>query len=427
MRRWVAGLIVAMVVLASCTAQLDPTPSGTPTPPLVTLAPVGATAGTPTPIAVTPGPTPTLSGTPLASDAPRATPPGAGACRLSDSVTVKPPPSLVEHDGVVAGMTAAGELLVLQSHIRGVGDTLSVFDPRTRTVSRVVSRPVAKSQETATLQIAASVTGNADWILWQEVGFFLEHADWNIWAFERRTGKIRKVAAFDRGPDGLAAPGWASEISLLGDLAAWSAPAGIGGGRVGERIYVADLRAKTVRRLDMEARWPSFVSPQRLVAAMEVGTDAGGKVLAQPATIDPADGKATVQDWVPPARLLEAAAGPAGTVVARLLKESTADDSTAVADLLTHDPAGVTRQFALTHGWGPVTAGKAFVAWTDDRRLWILPAGQTEPTLLFEAPGDDSEDVSRVTFVTNGSTLLWRPLSSESGWDGNVMATVTCP
>ena len=315
------------------------------------------------------------------------------------------PASLMSLNGSVLGLTDQGELLVLQSHLIGVGDTLSLFDPQTGTVSRVVSRPVAKSQEAATSQIGGSATGNADWVVWEEVGFFLEHADWRMWAMDRRTGEVRKVASFDPGPDGLAAPGWASDVSLLGDIATWSAPAVLGQNRAVERIYVADLRAKTVRRLGVEAQWPTMLSASQLIAATQVGTDpASGKVLAQPTTIDLPAGKATPQDWIKPSRLLAEAASPAGTVVTRLVTEATADNPVTVAEAQTHDAAGQTRTFALPNDWGPVVAGRGFLAWTDARHLWILPSGQAQPTMLLET----ADDSTQVQVIVTGNRVFWR-------------------
>jgi hypothetical protein len=359
----------------------------------------------------------TASATPLRS-------PDIAACHLSDPIVVTAPASLISLGGNVLGVTDRGELIVLQSHLVGVGDTLSLFDPRTGTISPVVSRTVAKSQEAATSQIGGTATGNADWVVWEEVGFYLEHADWRMWALDRRTGKVRKVATFDPGPDGLAAPGWASDVSLLGDVATWSAPAMLGPNRAGERIYVADLRAKTVRRLDEEARWPSLVAASQLVAATQVGTDPGsGKVLAQPTTISLPSGTATPQDWIGPANLVAQAASPAGTVVDRLLKEATADDPVVVAEVLTHDAAGLTRTFPLPDGWGPVVAGTGFLAWTDQRHLWILPSRQAQPTMLLTT----EDDSTQVQVIANGTTVFWRTVGFDYSWTTNRMARVICP
>ena len=321
------------------------------------------------------------------------------------------------------GVTDHGELIVLQSHLVGVGDTLSLFDPGTGIVTKVVSRPVAKSQGSATSQIGMA-TGNADWVIWEEAGFSLEHADWRMYVMDRRTGTIRKVATFDSWAGGPAAPGWASDISLLGDLAAWSAPAMLGPNRAGERIYVANLRAKTVRRLDVEAQWPSLLSSDEVEAAVQVGTDpASGKVLAQPTTIGLPGGTATQQDWIAPARLLAEASSPAGTVVERLVKEATADDPDAVGEVLTHDATGTTRTFALVNGWGAVAAGTGFLAWTDQQHLWILPSGQAQPMLLVATPDDSTQ----VQVIVNGPVVFWRSVGFDYDWTTNRMATVTCP
>ncbi len=268
-------------------------------------------------------------------------------------------------------------------------------------------------------------TGNADWVIWEEVGFLIEHADWRMYAVDRRTGTIRKVAAFDAWAGGPAAPGWASDISLLGDIATWSAPAMIGPNRAGEQIYIANLRAKTEQRLDVEARWPSLLSTSQIAAAMQVGTDPGsGRVLSQPTTITLKDGKATPQDWISPARLLGQASSSAGTVVARLLMEATADDPVAVADVVTYDPNGVTRTFPLSMEWGSVVAGSGFLAWTDQQHLWVLPSRQAEPSLLLQTSADSTQAPQ---VIVNGTQIFWRPVGFDYDWSTNRMATVACP
>ena len=339
-------------------------------------------------------------------------------------MTVTAPASLTRLHGRVFGLTDDGDLIVIQSHLFPLFDTVSLLDPHTGSVTKVVSRPVAKSKEADTPSIGGSATGNAAWVIWEEVGSSLEHADWTMWALDRRTNKVRKVASFDPWADGRAAPGWASDISLLGDIATWAAPAMLGPNRAGERIYVADLRARTVQRLDMEADWPSLVAANRLVAAIQVGTDpASGKVLAQPATIGLPGGTATPQDWIDPARLLAVAASSAGIVVTRLVKEATADDPVTVAEVLTHDASGLTRTYPLPNDWGPVAAGTGYLAWSDQRHLWLVPSGQAEPTLLLAT----ADDGTQIQVLVGGAVVFWRAVGVDYDWTTNRMATVTCP
>ena len=416
MRHRLAALAASACLVASCGGPASPSVTGAQT-----LTPVTATPVTATPVAATATATPFVTATPRPS-------PDAAACRLSDPVRVTAPARLTNFTrigGGVVGVTDRGELIVAQSHLLGFTDTLNLFDPRTGTVTPVVSRPTPKNPEAATSAIGGFVTGNADWVVWEEVGFWLEHSDWRMWALDRATGKVREVASFEPGPDGQVAPGWASDLSLLGDIVTWSAPAMLGPNRAGQRIYVADLRAGTVRRLDMEASWPSMMSAHEISAATEVGTDpATGKVLALPTTISLPGGKATPQDWMKPAVLLSQASSPAGTVVTRLLRQATADDSVAIADVMTHDAAsGLTRTFALPNGWGPVVAGLGFLAWADQQHLWILPSGQAEPTMLLETPDDSAQ----VQVFANGSFVFWRSVGHEYDWTTNWMASVICP
>ncbi|MBA2381996.1 MAG: hypothetical protein H0V73_07785 [Chloroflexi bacterium] len=314
-------------------------------------------------------------------------------------------------------MTDRGELIVLQSHLVGVGDTLSLFDPISQTVTPIVARPTPSSQDAATSQIGGA-TGNADWIVWEESGFVLEHADWTMWAMDRATGRVAKVASFEPGPNGKAVPGFASDVSLSGSAAAWSAP-----GPSGQRITIADLRAGTHRELQTEARWPSMTGGDALIAAVRAGTDAGsGKVLSQPTTIGLRNDQASPVDWIEPARLQGLASSSAGSVAVRLVKEATPDDPVTVAEVVTHDAAGAIGTFPLPNDWGPPAAGTGFLAWTDQRHLWVLPSGRAEPTMLLQI----ADDGSQIAVIANGSWIYWRTLGFGDPWASNRVATVTC-
>lgn len=82
----------------------------------------------------------------------------------SAAVTPPEPPAGVTQ--YIAGLTSAGELLLIQAHVAGIGDTLVVYDPGSGTVKTVVARKPAKTFETATSQVAGAV-GTADWIVWE--------------------------------------------------------------------------------------------------------------------------------------------------------------------------------------------------------------------------------------------------------------------
>jgi hypothetical protein len=395
-RERLAALAAAACLAASC---------GGPAPAPTVAVPSGAAA------------TPTRAVTPPASIP-------DGACRLSDPATVSAPASLVQSNGQVAGLTDQGELLVLQSHLPAAGDTVSILDRASGEVTPVVSRPPAASLDDATSQIDASITGNTDWVVWEEGGFNAYQADWHVWAFDRHTGEVREVASFD--PDAQHALGSASDVSLLGDPAAWAGTAALGPDTFGSRIYVADLRARTVRRLDYEASYPSLVSASALGAAMRtVVTDpATGDGLAQPVVISLPGGTATPEDWVSPATILAAASSPAGAVVVRLLKNSTADDTTVEADVVARYATGLTRTFALPGRWGPVAAGPGFLRWSDYSHLWIQPSGQPEPTQLLDA-GKDA-----VRFFVSGSYVYWhtdRATAMQYDWTAGRLARVMCP
>lgn len=409
-----AALLALVCLLASC---------GGPVPPSAAASPTGPPAAGPTQVPSGAAPaTPATAGASPSSSAPPA------ACRLED-VGLSVPAGLQSLNGSVDGLTDRGELLILQAHVGYVADTLTVLDPVTGAATLIVRRPAPKSEEAATSQIAGTA-GDAGWVVWMESGFTIEHDDWHLWSYDRGTGAVREVASFDPGPDGQAAPGWGSDVSLLGDTAAWSEPAMLGPNRMGQRIYVADLRTGAVKRLDAEAQWPSLVSPTELVAAVQVGTDpVSGGVLAQPATFALPGGSPAVQDWAAPALVVGEASSSAGTVVASVTRRATASDVSEPARVLVHGADGTTRTYELPGQWGPVAAGTGFLAWSDEQTLWIRPAGQAEPTLLLTTPPDQvAESTTQVQIFAAGPYFLWRPVPMQGyNWPDLRLAKVVCP
>ncbi len=382
----------------------------------------------PSPVAGSPSGSGARPATPSPGGASPASPAPPAACRLSD-VALAVPAGLQDLHGNVNGVTDRGELLVLQSHVGYVTDTLTVFDPATGASTLVVRRPAPSSEAAATSQVAEAA-GDLGWVVWIEIGFALEHDDWRLWSYNRGTGAVREVAKFDPGPDGQAAPGWGSDVSLLGDTAAWSEPAMLGPNRMGQRVYVADLRTGAVRRLGAEAQWPSLVSPTELVAALQVGTDpASGGVLARPASFPLAGGRPVPQAWAPPALVVGEAASSAGTVVASVARVATADNVSEPAQVLTRGADGATRTYQLPGQWGPVAAGTGFLAWSDEQNVWIRPAGQAEPTLLLTTPADQfAESVTQVDIHAAGPYFLWRPVPMQGyDWGDVRLAKVVCP
>jgi len=388
---------------------------------LAAAAFLAASCGGPAPVppAVEPSGPPAAVGTPAA---PSASIP-AGACRLSEPEAVAAPASLRSENGWVAGVTDRGEILVLQSHLAGVADTMSVLDPASGAVTPVVSRQPAASQDEARSQIDGRITGDADWVVWQEGGLDVVQGDWHIWAFDRRSGEVREVARFNPGTEPAMAQ--ATDVSLLGDLAAWAAPVALGAGRFGMRVYVADLRARTVRRLEPEANYPSLVSSSAIVAAVKSAADPGtGYALAQPASIPLPAGAATPAYGIAPSIVQAAAASTAGAVVVRLLKDSTAADPGMTSDVVAGYPSGQTRVFGLHGQFSPVAAGPGFLAWSDHSHLWVQPSGQPEPTQVLDA-GEDA-----VWFTATGPVLYWhtdRASDKTYDWSTGRLARVTCP
>jgi hypothetical protein len=329
------------------------------------------------------------------------------------------PPKLASLEGSIGALTDRGEFIVSQTHKENPhGGILTVYDPATGATQLIVDRPPAKSPAQATSQVAAP-SGNADWVVWEEVGFYLEVGDWSMWAMERATGKIHQIASYEPGASGQAVPGWPSRVSLSGDLAAWSASIEIPGHQTEPRIYVADLRKHTARRLDVEGKWPTFIAPDTLSAVVRAGTDGEGKALAVPATIAMADGTVTKQDWMDPARVLAYAAGGSGAVAIRRVKGATAEDPVTVADAITRDVHGTVRTFTLPNDWSEVAAGTGYLAWSDAQHLWILPSGRVDPQELASVDVD-----AGIGIFASSSMLFW--------WSGGLSVTgsiveVSCP
>ena len=174
MRHRLAALTAVAWFVASCGGSASPSVTGAQTSAPVTFTPVTAppTSSTITaPPSAAPSTAP-ASATPVTSPGTPLPSPDAAACRLSDPVAVTAPARLMSLSGSVTGVTDRGELIVSQSHVVIVTDTLSLLDPRTGKVTSVVARPVPKSAEAATSQIGGA-TGNADWVVWEEVGFYL--------------------------------------------------------------------------------------------------------------------------------------------------------------------------------------------------------------------------------------------------------------
>lgn len=324
----------------------------------------------------------------------------------------------------MSGLSDAGELLVTQRRGAVGADKLSLYSPRSGDVVPVVSRTPAKTQADAKSQIANGVA-NADWTVWAEVGFTLEEGEWTIWSQDRHTGDVRKVKSFDPGSNGRAVPGSESAISLLGDLATWSAPIEVPGSKAAPRVYVADLRAGTVERLEVEARGPSLVAPDRIVAMVAAGIDeASGKVLAAPADIALPGGGVTIQPWLDPARTVAFGASGTGEIATQIVTGAT-EDSPSVARVVVRDAAGAVRPFDLQADWGPSAAGDEFVAWQDQFHFWALLAGADAPVLLAEIP----DDTWGIAFMVHGPFVYWWTDTVGAAGVAGVhrLSKVTCP
>jgi hypothetical protein len=402
-KAWLAAL-VALLLVAACGEPRTPSPS----------APASSPSLSPS------RPAPTSTAVPSTTVGPSL---GGIACAVTEPRTIDPPASIRGKNGTIIGMASTGELLILQSEIVGVGNRLSLFDPDSRTVTSVVTRKPPESQEAAKSQISGAAA-DADWVVWQESGFLLEHADWTMWSYERATRKIRQIATFKPGSDGLALPGWASEFSLVGSIAAWSSPTVLDGGRAGQRIFVADLRNGSTKMLSPEAILPSLVSETSLVAAVQTGVDPASRtVLSVPTTISIGNEHLEPATRMEPFRIRSLSAGPAGTVLERHVSGGTAEESRVTAEVVLQDSTGATRTFPLVQDWGSVGAGQTYLAWADQRDLWILPSGSTQPVQVLS----NEDDGSTVALSAGPDRLYWRTIGFDvDPWSSSRIAKISC-
>jgi hypothetical protein len=316
------------------------------------------------------------------------------ACRLSEPADVELPTGLA--GGFVTGVTSEDELLVNTGKVPGVADTLSVWSPGTGKVTTIVHREPPKSIEQATSQIGGA-SGDGRWIAWEETGFTLEHANWTMWAADRTTGSIFRIGSFEPGADGTAPAGFASDISVEGDRAAWSAPVEIRPGQLLPRIYAADLGTRKMQRLPATAAWPSLVGG--VIHAVEAFKVAGPDTLARPVTIL-ADGSTEPVSSVSPAIVMSYAAGDAGSIELTYDQPATEALPNPSTSAVTVDASGRVRAYPMEAGTGQAKAGDGFLAWSDQQNLWVLLDGAATPQLL-------EHDVDGIGLYAAGRTLLW--------------------
>lgn len=430
-----ALLLVACLVVGGCGGPAAATADHTGV--AVTPGPIPTTATAPlqtprlippTMPALTPPPSvpwasvsPATPSTPTPSPVPSATP-GVSGCTLAQPAPMVLPAELTGSGGFVAGLTADGDVLVLRNGRSGgssgdiIREDLLLWHPGDQTASTVISRSAPHGQ---ILNDQVYVpTGNARWIVWLQTDFYVEHANWTMWVLDRQSGDVRKLAKSDAGPVGLAAP---SPISLLQNEAVWAAPITTASGAVESRLYVADLDAGSVRRLEPNANFPVATGPGSVTAAVDVGHDAQGRLLARPAVIDVKTGKSVFTEAFPASHVAAFSAGPAGMIVVNVIADATAEHPSVVAEVVVLDATGALRHFALPDGWGNVAVGDHLIAWLDLRHLWALPAGQESPTLVAESTEDNDNDIG-----SYGDLVLWRESSSDHPGQSIALLQAVC-
>jgi hypothetical protein len=288
---------------------------------------------------------------------------------------------------------------------------LSIYDPVTRAVRRVVAR---KDRE---IQVV-NPTGNDDWVVWTEQrGFDLWAADWSVWSYNRHTMAVRKVAERVLTAAGDVPLTLQVVPSLAGNTVAWSANQEISLGHGAETTYAADLATGTVRPLVVgmaEMAWAHATTPDTVAAVMAERTDTYGMALAVPVTFDLETSAVTKLDWIPASRVSFFAASSTAAIAIVSRSENSGDNWTLVVDPRTN----ASRRIDLPGSMWPV-AGAGFVAWSTEQDTLILPNGAAAPVVLASRRGAN-------WVMAAGPWVAW--------WDGPSNATptsfrghITCP
>ena len=124
-----------------------------------------------------------------------------------------------------------------------------------------------------------------------------------------------------------------------------------------------------------------------------------------------------------PSRTLSLSASKAGTVLERYVSGGTAEESRVTAEVVLQDSTGATRTFPLVQDWGSAGAGRAYLAWADQRNLWILPSGSTQPVQVLS-----NEDDGSTVFLSAGpDRLYWRTIGFDvDPWSSSRIAKIGC-
>jgi hypothetical protein len=338
---------------------------------------------------------PSLSATPSPSQEQTAT------CRTVDSLEVGAWTQGKLKGGWIPAITSTGEIVVATAAVPGIFNELNIVNPKSKATTLVISRPPPASAEAAKSAIA-DVAANAGWVVWNETGFSLGEGDWAIWAMDRRSGLVTKVAANEPGADGRALPGWVANLAVEGDTAIWAAPTPVGA-KAESRIYVADLANRSVAKLAADANYPSLLSGNKIAALLATGRSSNGGVLSQPAEFGIVDASVALDAWATPSRFARYVATDQAAVLIEVTRDATADDPSSEAHAVVRLGGNQARTVALPGEWGDVTAGRGFVAFSDDLHLWLLGSSDGTPTTLVET----TSTVANIHFVAKGTWLYW--------------------
>jgi hypothetical protein len=323
------------------------------------------------------------------------------SCRTVDSADVGIWTQDKAKGAWIPAITSTGEIVVSTASVPGIFNELHVVDPHSKKTTLVISRPAPPSAEAATSSIA-DVAANADWVVWNETGFSLGEGDWAIWAMDRHSGHVDQVAVNEPGSNGRALPGFISNLSVDGRRAVWAAPAPVGD-TFELRIYVADLVRRTVSKLAANANYPSVLSGDKIGALLATGQSSSGGVLSQPAEFGIGDGSVVRDDWATPSRFARYATTDGTDVLIEVTRDATDSDPSSDAQVVARFGVGAPRTVPLPGEWGDVTAGQGFVAFSDDRHLWVLGPGDDTPTTLVET----TSTIANIHFAANGRWLYW--------------------
>jgi hypothetical protein len=302
------------------------------------------------------------------------------ACTISAPTEVTLPDELALSNGLIRAPIGEGKFLVDQFH-NWAPDPKFPYRERARQVFSIWNRDSGKVERLIDVREPVgddgygqivSVAVSPDWVVWTQQ---LDNGKTSV--LNRRTGEVRVL----HPASGETPWSYTGDLSIVEDTAVWYSAFRSASHTIHNETYAADLKTGDVRRLATDTQFAALISPTEIATSQRVGSN-GHAPLSQPAVVDIRTGAVQPDPWLEPAVVRGFAAGGAGTIEKRQLRESTAEDPDSLEDVVLRDRDGVIRTFGPYTNMGSVTAGDRVFTWQDEQHVWALPSGQTEPIVL---------------------------------------------